>query len=357
MSTKAQEIRAKLKQRQEDAAVVTEVWHGLFPGWALGATQAMTWLVQGYEIDQIIVGLEAAHIQRSKRDSAVNEGSKGAKLMTAADAVTYASAVMRNVQFASLPEEQKEHLSRVRSEAGKRGAAARWNGKKDLPSVSTDLPAGCQTLPPSYSGSGSGSPSHSNSSSFSVSAAGAPEPRATPKAQDLEKGLEPEPKPEPQKPNSGLGAELGSKTRAKPETQKPEKPRLVKKGKQAGRPYPANFDSWARNSWRIDWLEGYRDDNGELLPITLEDEWGLETRPEPTPVPSPPPEPEAPADFEEKPKNLRKFACNDCRRWNGNHNQDCPQHPDNKAAVALEREIRERERAAKFAKNVGDSLQ
>lgn len=330
--SKAKELIEKARQRRENGEAIQTYWAEVMPGCGkLPDVQLQSWLGT-YDFDTIVAGIDGVVVQRSKRDWKSDP-------MTPEQSMLYASAIMRTLRYKSLPEEErqaiaekKEAIREARSVAGKRGAEARWHKPKDetvchdLPSVATTLPATC-----SYTVTGSGSTSFSSSDAFSVSSSST----TTTSPSVGSKPSNPSPVVEKGRTDTGTknqnpvgvrGAELESKDKSKT-----GKTKTLKKYDGTEHPKPEHFDSWPLNSMRIAWLKGEVDDNGEALPVTLDDD----------PEPDLPELGEEPLDRPSK-RTLRQNACSECHKWNGGHKPGCSKS----AAPAIDR----------FAEEFGNEL-
>ena len=156
--TEAQEIKERLRLRQENREMVQAYWLENFPELpGLSHTQANAWLIQ-YDVDTIIAGLDSTVIKVNKVDHAVENG-RGDE-MTALRVIKYASMCMRNT---GLTDEERDALDEKReSIRAKRSAAAhkRWDKvakpSEDLPEVAEPLHDFASVTTDLHRGTGSG---------------------------------------------------------------------------------------------------------------------------------------------------------------------------------------------------------
>jgi len=224
---KAQELLEKLKRRREEAEAVCAYWAEVLPNLGrVPEAHLQSWLGT-YDFDTIVAGVDGAVIQRSKRFA------KGDP-MDAEQAVRYASAVMRDLRYKAMPEEErkvleerKARIHEVRSAAGKAGRAKQLQqgaqACREFAQVCQDLPDVAQPLPNTYTGSSSGSGSSSLSSSHTHTAASAsqakPAAAAPPVSHPLGKAEE-----KTQTNTNPVGA-LGLSKTANQDNTKTEKPK------------------------------------------------------------------------------------------------------------------------------------
>ena len=121
----AKDVLERVKRARETKEAVAAFFAENLPGYRLTQATLGSWTMR-YDLDAIITALEQTAIQYSKREDGYVKGGT----MTQQQVMDYASSVMRNLRDKGLSEEERAHLHRMRSEAGKKGAAARWDVKK-----------------------------------------------------------------------------------------------------------------------------------------------------------------------------------------------------------------------------------
>lgn len=248
MNAKAQALLDKIKQQNENVAAIQQYWTSLFPDFSVPSTiTTLAWL-QRYDFETVVAGLDAAVIQASKRLED--------EPMTAEQAISYASATMRDKHRETLsPEEQERRKhSKTRSEAGKKGAQARWKNKDasdnkaetaNLPSNVMSLPSDAKALSPAYACSNVYAPALATAHATAVEHASKPTAATPPVTlaplaaartaiQSLKENLEP-------RTETGVSKfPPNKKTKQAPD----------------GAAYPQGFDSWS-NADRLEWLAGH----------------------------------------------------------------------------------------------------
>jgi hypothetical protein len=179
--SKAKELLEKLKRRREEAEAVCAYWAEVLPNLGhVPEAHLQSWLGT-FDFDTIVAGIDAAVVQRSKRQAKDDP-------MEAGQAVLYASAVMRNLKYKSLPEEERERIRAAKSEAGKKGNAKRWQGQREVATVCDDLRQSATTSRTTCSSSGSGS--SSLSSTHTATASSEAKPAAAVPPVDIESSTE-----------------------------------------------------------------------------------------------------------------------------------------------------------------------
>jgi hypothetical protein len=137
------ELLEKLKHKREEAEAIRAYWAEKLSGLKLPEEHLQSWLIT-YDFETIAIGIDAGAIQRSKRLAQ-------RKPMTAEEAVLYASAAMRDKRYEAMSDDEKAHIHAVRSEAGKKGNAKRWEAKKQKFATGSDnlrsFAMGCDGLP------------------------------------------------------------------------------------------------------------------------------------------------------------------------------------------------------------------
>lgn len=92
MSTKAQELLARIAKQKEDVSALQALWAMTFPEFEkLDVRQAQVWL-KLYDFDTVVEGIESTNVKFSKRQSQPNSMP-----MDREQAIKYASGVMKGV--------------------------------------------------------------------------------------------------------------------------------------------------------------------------------------------------------------------------------------------------------------------
>jgi hypothetical protein len=155
----AKQLMGLLQKQEEETQAIQALWKTLFPKLeAPDESQCFIWL-DGRNFEDVVDGLKAA----AKKHNAHRQKIECGEDLQAWDrpaAMKFASACMLSLGIDRMTDDEKaEHLSKIRSEAGKRGARVKWvaerdkarkSSKKQQPNSKTEnseVVSVCQPLP------------------------------------------------------------------------------------------------------------------------------------------------------------------------------------------------------------------